>query len=198
MIEFQHRQIQISDSSTLVICRIKGSIDGSTVLEFEEKLLGFLNQGLKRLILVFSQVQYINSTGMGILVKVADKSKAEHGDFCLVEVPERIINLFNVLGLLKLIKLFKTEDEALRYFQPKKPGDANKSAAPPSKPIPPPPPPSPDEKIFAIYCKKCQKKISLGTNLIEGTYKCPLCKAMFQVLGDGQVRYLVFHTASQN
>ncbi len=167
MIEFQYREIKLPDGSGVIICRIKGSIDGSTVYTFEEKLSGFLDQGVHNLILVFSQVQYINSTGMGVLVKLADKSRSQQGDFCLVEVQDRIVSLFNVLGLMKFIKLFKTEEEAIRHFQPKA-----------------------KQKVFAITCKKCARKVSLGTNLIEGVYQCPVCMSKFRLLGNGKVQYL--------
>ncbi len=238
MIEFQHRQISLPDGILTIVCRIKGSIDGTTVYQFEDKLSKFLEQGFRRLIIVFSQVQYINSTGMGVLVKLADRSKDEAGDFCLVEVPDRIVGLFNVLGLLKLIKLFKTEDEAIKYFQPKKPGESvpQKTSQSTKSEIPAPPPPpstsrfrpappaptvgakrniSPVEKtksnlstgnkdsdaqkkqpagtkpkVFAILCKKCGKKIALGSSLVEGTYKCPLCLATFKIISGGKIQFL--------
>ena len=119
MIEFQNRQVKLLDGSPVNICLIKGSIDGSTLFEFEEKLLGFLDHGVRHLIIVFSQVHYINSTGMGVLVKLADKFQEVGGDFNLVDVPDKMVALFNMLGLLSLIKLSKNEDEALKSFQSK-------------------------------------------------------------------------------
>lgn len=117
MLEFQNRQIQLPDGAPVIVSRILGSIDGSTVMPFEDKLLGFLDQGVTHLILVFSQVDYINSTGMGILVKVADKFQEVGGDVCLINVPDKLVALFNMLGLLSLIKLYKSESEALERFQ---------------------------------------------------------------------------------
>ncbi len=117
MLEFQNRQIQLPDGAPVIVSRILGSIDGSTVMPFEDKLLGFLDQGVTHLILVFSQVDYINSTGMGILVKVADKFQEVGGDICLINVPDKLVALFNMLGLLSLIKLYKSESEALERFQ---------------------------------------------------------------------------------
>ena len=116
MIQFQNRQIQLPDGAPVIVSRILGSIDGSTVRQFEEKLLGFLGQGVQHLIIVFSQVNYINSTGMGVLVKIADKFQESGGDISLVDVPDKLIALFNMLGLLSLIKLSKSEDEAVQTF----------------------------------------------------------------------------------
>lgn len=117
MIEFQNRLLKLTDSSLVMVCRIVGSIDGGAIPQFEEKLLSFLEEGVKYLILVFSQVKYINSSGMGILVKVIDRFHEARGEVTLIDVPEKLIALFNMLGLLAIIKVSKSEEEALRSFQ---------------------------------------------------------------------------------
>lgn len=246
MIEFQNRQIKLPDGSPVVVCRIKGSIDGITLEEFETKLMGFLEQGVKHLIIVFSQVHYINSTGMGVLVKLADKFQEVEGEFNLVDVPDKMVALFNMLGLLALIKLSKTEEDALKSFQEKitlakrknlasKPGVATspsevKQAAPfaarqaathtataagnaavrnaianvkqntpdasvqktvsPRETQPTSLPPAKEKRVYVVGCKKCGRKISLGSALKEGTYKCPCCMTMFKVLAAGKIEYL--------
>ncbi|HON44518.1 MAG TPA: STAS domain-containing protein [Planctomycetota bacterium] len=228
MIEFQTRQVKLADGSPVIVCRIKGSIDGTTIFQFEEKLLGFFNQGVRHLIIVFSQVNYINSTGMGVLVKLADKFQEVDGDCNLVDVPDKMVALFNMLGLLALIKLSKNEEEALQSFQAKLTKQAGGTPAPttPQKPpqpstsiyAPPPSssarsstintavrnvmhktapmqessvPPRPSQKqVYVIQCKYCKKKISLGTTLKEGKYKCPTCSKIFRVLANGKIEYL--------
>lgn len=223
MIEFQNRHIKLPDGSPVVVCRIKGSIDGATLIQFEEKLMGFLDQGVKFLIIVFSQVHYINSTGMGVLVKLADKFQEVGGEFNLVDVPDKMVALFNMLGLLALIKLSKNEEEALKAFQAKLSGAKNAAVKAPPKPdvsasfsarqassgpsmnsalrnavqnvrqsgspvtqrpaetktlenAPQPKQeaaPKQEKKLYIVTCKKCSRKISLGTSIKEGTYKCP-------------------------
>lgn len=117
MLEFQNRQIQLPDGTPVIVSRILGSIDGASVTQFEEKLLGFLQQGVQHLILVFSQVNYINSTGMGLLVKIADEFKEAGGDVSLIDVPDKLVALFNMLGLLTVVKLSGSEQEAIESFQ---------------------------------------------------------------------------------
>ena len=240
MIEFQNRQVKLQDGTPVIICRISGSIDGSTCFQFEKNLLGFLDEGFRYLIIVFSQVDYINSTGMGILVKLADKFKEVGGAFSLVDVPEKLIALFNMLGLLTLIKLGKTEEDALEKFQKQgvtvtnkktvKPirdkifddnntlkNRSNKSplnkairnamrastkpqtkseekkSKPNSKPKTEPQPSGSNQKhknkkIYVMTCRRCKRKISLGTKIKQGTYKCPRCMAMFQILATGKIK----------
>lgn len=210
--------MQLPDGSLVMVCRIVGSIDGATLPKFEKKMLGFLEEGFKYLILIFSQVRYINSTGMGVLVKLADMFNEADGEINLVDVPEKLVALFNMLGLLALIKLSKTEEEALQQLKirrnsgvllppasPAPTAPAPKSEAP-AAPKPPPaaqpqkiPQPSPQSlvtkrkkpaRVLLIKCRQCQAKISLGSQLKAGTYKCPRCMVLFKVLPDGKVEFL--------
>lgn len=157
---FQSKQEKLHDGSPIIITKILGAIDGTTVRQFEDKLIGFFNQGVKNLILVFSEVKYINSTGMGLLVKLADKFQEGGGDIKLVGVPEKVIALFDMLGLLSLFKIYETDKDAIQSITAESmsspaPGNAASAAAPPppppppvaqsrpAAPAPPPPPPAP-------------------------------------------------------
>ena len=155
---FQSKQEKLHDGSPIIITKILGAIDGTTVRQFEDKLIGFFNQGVKNLILVFSEVKYINSTGMGLLVKLADKFQEGGGDIKLVGVPEKVIALFDMLGLLSLFKIYETDKDAIQSITAESmssPAPGNTAAAPPppppppvaqsrpSAPAPPPPPPAP-------------------------------------------------------
>ena len=206
MIQFQNRQIQLPDGTPVIVSRILGSIDGSTVRQFEEKLLGFLDQGVQHLIIVFSQVNYINSTGMGVLVKIADKFQESGGDISLVDVPDKLIALFNMLGLLSLIKLSKSEEEAVQTFY-KNRSQSSVNVAPPkpvvsppvsqprrtvSKPAPPKaaaPKAKPKRKTYIIRCQSCGSKINLGARPKVGTYRCPRCMVVFKLQKNGKIHF---------
>lgn len=215
MIQFQNRQIQLPDGAPVVVSRIVGSIDGSTVREFEEKLLGFLDQGVQHLIIVFSQVNYINSTGMGVLVKIADRFQESGGDISLVDVPDKLIALFNMLGLLSLIKLSKSEEEALETFyknrsqvgqkatptstippvvkkpepQQKPRGTIARRSAPAVKKTAPKAKGNVKRKNYVIRCQSCRSKINLGSRPKVGTYKCPRCMIIFKLLKSGKIHF---------
>lgn len=139
---FQSKQERLPDGSPIIIngspvimTKVSGAIDGTTVRKFEEKLVGFFNQGVKYLILDFKDVKYINSTGMGLLVKLADKFQENGGALKLIGIPEKVIALFDMLGLLSIFPIYETVEQALSSIL----RESEKSSAPP----PPPPPPSP-------------------------------------------------------
>ncbi|HON45197.1 MAG TPA: STAS domain-containing protein, partial [Planctomycetota bacterium] len=112
-LDFQLSIIQLEDTSRVAILDLKGSIDGSTVKKFEAKTLGLYNEGVKYLILNFSEIGYMNSTGLGILVKVLDQYQETDGDLKLVKVPQKVADLFDMLGISSILTCYETMDEAI-------------------------------------------------------------------------------------
>lgn len=155
---FQSKQEKLPDGSPIIITKILGAIDGTTVRQFEDKLIGFFNQGVKNLILIFSDVKYINSTGMGLLVKLADKFQEGGGDIKLVGVPEKVIALFDMLGLLSLFKIYENEEDAVDSITQS--GGAKNT--PPAPPVPPPPvvPPAAPKTVKTVPTAPPQAPVS--------------------------------------
>ena len=113
VLNFKSEKKTLPDSSFLFCCKIIGAIDGRTVYDFEQKIRSFFDQGAKHLVLNFAQVTYINSTGMGLLVKLSDIFQSSGGNIRLVSVPEKVIALFDMLGLLSLFKIYDSEQDAV-------------------------------------------------------------------------------------
>lgn len=68
---------------------------------------------------------------MGLLVKLADSFNEGQGEMTLVGVPEKLVALFKMLGLDELIKIYKSEQEALNQIQGK--NQAKATAPSPAK-----------------------------------------------------------------
>ena len=95
---------------------MSGSIDASTNQTFESELLNVLEAGTNKLLLVLTNVKYINSTGLGTIVKCVDSFREKGGDIKLVGVPTKVIALFEMLGLLALFDTHDTIEEAVASF----------------------------------------------------------------------------------
>jgi anti-sigma B factor antagonist len=110
---------------------LTGSIDASTNQTFEKRLTDILSSGTTNVMLVLTNVKYINSTGLGTIVKCVDTFREKGGDIKLVGVPTKVIALFEMLGLLALFETHDTIDAAVASFGKKK--DAKAAAAPQAK-----------------------------------------------------------------
>jgi anti-sigma B factor antagonist len=95
---------------------LTGSIDASTNQTFEGRLSDILSSGTHNVMLVLTNVKYINSTGLGTIVKCVDNFREKGGDIKLVGVPTKVIALFEMLGLLALFETHDSIEAAVASF----------------------------------------------------------------------------------
>ena len=109
-------QLRISDFDAPVAAKlvlISGSIDARSVGPFQQDLeTRFIRAGIKRLVLEMSGVNYVNSTGLGYLVRLADQLRDMGGVLLLVAVPPAVRSLFAMLGMEVLFDIVPDLDAA--------------------------------------------------------------------------------------
>jgi len=128
VLNFDIKSVNLPNNEEGKAVFLTGSIDASTNQTFEKRLSDILSSGTTSVMLVLTNVKYINSTGLGTIVKCVDTFREKGGDIKLVGVPTKVIALFEMLGLLALFETHDTIDSAVASFGKKK--DAKAAAAP--------------------------------------------------------------------
>lgn len=98
------------------ILAIKGRIDAVSYLVFEEAVLTYFDDTNKKLLIDFSQIEYISSAGLRTLLRTVKKIKLNNGYFALFGVNDLNFEVLRVSGFLSMFEIFKTKDEALKNF----------------------------------------------------------------------------------
>ena len=81
--------------------------------ELREVAKAAVEAGERKLLLNFSEVSFMDSTGIGILVSVHTTLKNNEGQLALCGVGNRIMDLFRITRLVDIFLLFETEEEAV-------------------------------------------------------------------------------------
>jgi anti-anti-sigma factor len=116
VLNFDIKSVTLPGGSEAKSVFLSGSIDASTNQLFETQLTGILTAGTNKVLLVLTNVKYINSTGLGTIVKCVDTFREKNGDIKLVGVPAKVIALFEMLGLLALFETYDNLDTAVASF----------------------------------------------------------------------------------
>lgn len=152
-LNFDVRELQHIPHAVLV--SMQGSIDASTVVNFQSTLENLQLKGIKRFILDMEQIRYVNSTGLGSLVRLADQLESDGGGFALVKIHPKVKVVFDMLGLNAFFKIFPSLDSAEEHFKQQSAAKGEGGAPPPPAPAAPskgptmkvtnqpPPPPRP-------------------------------------------------------
>ncbi len=108
---------QVNLESGVVVLAISGSLTMGTQLQRLEWLMEELaEKGHGRIVVDAAKLAYIDSAGIGVLLKGAALAKQAGGKMLLAEANERVVSTLKLLGLESVISQSPTRDEAVRSF----------------------------------------------------------------------------------
>jgi anti-sigma B factor antagonist len=95
------------------IVDVEGEIDVYTAPRLRELLIELVNTGFYQLVVNMEKVEFLDSTGLGVLVGGLKRVRAHDGSLDLVCTQERILKIFRITGLTKVFGIHDTVDEAI-------------------------------------------------------------------------------------
>lgn len=105
-------QIDIKTQDGITVAAIKGAIDGKTSAEAQATLTPLLSNG-SRLILDMTDVTYLSSAGLRVLLLIYRQSTSASGKLALVGLSDEVKDIMNVTGFLKFFNACESVDAAL-------------------------------------------------------------------------------------
>lgn len=101
----------------IVILDLRGKItlgEGDELLK--DKVNSLVNQGHKKVILNLAAVPYIDSAGLGEIVRTYTTVSRQGGSLKLLNLTKRITDLLSITKLLTVFETYDSENEAVRSF----------------------------------------------------------------------------------
>jgi anti-sigma B factor antagonist len=92
---------------------VGGKIDISTALRLRALLIDLVSKDNYQLIVNLDRVEFLDSTGLGVLLGGLKRVRAHDGSLDLVCTQERILKLFRTTGLAKVFGIHETVDRAI-------------------------------------------------------------------------------------
>lgn len=106
------------ESNNVVILEPKGKImGGPDATMLHDKLHDFIDQNKKKVIIDLAKVEWMNSTGLGILISGLTTMRNNGGELKLAAVTEKIESLLTITKLITVFENFDTVDEAIDSFK---------------------------------------------------------------------------------
>jgi anti-sigma B factor antagonist len=111
-------QIEERVVNDVTILDLKGKItlgEGDEALK--DKINSLVLQNKKRILLNLADVPYIDSAGLGEVVRTYTTVSRQGGQLKLVNLTKRITDLLSITKLLTVFETFDSEPEALKTFK---------------------------------------------------------------------------------
>ena len=110
-------QIDERKVGDVVVLDLKGKItlgEGDELLK--DKVNSLVNQGHKKIVLNLADVPYIDSAGLGEVVRTYTTVSRQGGSLKLLNLTKRITDLLAITKLLTVFETFDTEGDAVKSF----------------------------------------------------------------------------------
>jgi len=92
---------------------LSGEVDIYTAPQFKECLLELLDAGVKRLVVDLSQITFIDSTALGVLIGGVRRVHSSGGAMTIVVTTRPVERVLSITGLDRVFSMHATRDEAL-------------------------------------------------------------------------------------
>ncbi len=112
-------KIKVKEKYEAVILELKGNVmGGEDTKDFNELLHKLIDDGKKNMIVDLSDVKFMNSSGLGMLIGGLTTIKKAEGRLILANVTDKIESLLIITKLITIFETAKDVDEAAKSFGP--------------------------------------------------------------------------------
>ena len=105
--------LDVTEHDGVAVLAVQGEVDVYTAPRLREKLVELVTQGKHRIVVDLEAVEFLDSTGLGVLVGGLKRVRSHDGDLSLVCTQHRILKVFEITGLTKVFAIYDSVDAAL-------------------------------------------------------------------------------------
>src|SRR5580698_703266 len=120
--------LETRDVGKVTIVRCKGRLVAGGEVESLKSHISHLLRDRRAIVLHLGEVVFIDSSGLGTMVRTLTSTRQVHGDLKLCDVPEHIRKVLQLSHLTKLFDSHESEDNAVAAFY-RKPVQAEQPVA---------------------------------------------------------------------
>lgn len=94
------------------VLNLRGEIDVYTAPRLRQALIDLVDSGAKKIVVDMENVDFLDSTGLGVLVGSLKRVKGEDGTMAIVATQDKILKIFDITGLNKVFPMYESVEEA--------------------------------------------------------------------------------------
>ncbi len=92
---------------------LRGEIDVYTAPRLRQAIVDLVDGGERRIVVDMEGVDFLDSTGLGVLVEGLKRAKTNDGDLSIVATHDKILKIFDITGLNTVFPIHGSVDEAI-------------------------------------------------------------------------------------
>ena len=105
--------VETTEKDGKSVVSLRGEIDVYTAPRLRQALIDLVSRGATDIVVDMDKVDFLDSTGLGVLVGGLKRLRSHDGDLTLVCTQHRILKVFEITGLTKVFAIHDSVDAAV-------------------------------------------------------------------------------------
>jgi anti-anti-sigma factor len=115
--DLQIRHHHAQQDNSVVIVEMTGEIDVQTSPAMKRYLLKLIDRAIIKLVIDFRDVEFLDSSGLGVLVYVLKRVRRAGGAFVLTGLSRNLLGMFQLVGFTKVMWICHDTNAAIALFE---------------------------------------------------------------------------------
>jgi anti-sigma B factor antagonist len=99
-----------------LVLRVRGAIDAHTYSEFETVMTGLLSRGVYKVAVELSEVEYLASAGIGVLISALSRAQEHGGTIVLMNPTDSVLDVLDILGMTHVFSIVDDDASAIELL----------------------------------------------------------------------------------
>lgn len=108
--------IQVDDRGTCVVLAVTGELDVATAPQLRQEAVRLSAAGRNHLVVDLSGVDFLDSTGLGVIVGVVKRVRTHGGELAVAGAEDHVMKVFEITRISDVVPMFAAADEACASF----------------------------------------------------------------------------------
>lgn len=106
-------RLDVREAGDWSVLEVVGEVDVATAPRLREQLIALVNEERYHIVVDLEGVDFIDSTGLGVLIGALKRVRTHDGDLALVCTESRILKVFEITGLIGVFAVHPSVDAAV-------------------------------------------------------------------------------------
>lgn len=108
-------QITETEEGIFYIIEIFGDVDAASSIQLDRAVEGAIHKKKRHILINCTNLNYISSAGLGVFMSYLEDFKERKIYFAIFGLSDKVKNVFEILGLDKLLLIHNTKEEAINH-----------------------------------------------------------------------------------
>lgn len=105
-------QVTIQPENNVAVASVEGRLDAVSAPELESKLSASIDEGQTSMILDLTNLDYISSAGLRVILSTTKKLKKAQGKLVLCNLQQAVMQIFEISGFCSILTITDDKEAA--------------------------------------------------------------------------------------